>query len=156
MLKPDATLIQDMDPPEYHLSVLNMQVREMMNAVLRQHGLKLVEWRVMQCLADEGALSICDLSALAVIERTATSRLVDRMVERGLIAKEQMENDRRFSQVSLCAAGRDKLAACTGDVNAARAQLFDGLGQDQIATFLDVLKQMQRNSAGLRRGRKRA
>jgi DNA-binding MarR family transcriptional regulator len=58
--------------------------------------------------------------------------------------------------VSLCAAGQDKLAACTGDVNAARVQLFDGLGQEEIAGFLDVLKRMQRNSAGLRRGRKRA
>lgn len=145
--------IEDQDPPEFHLSVLNMQIREMMNAVLRLHGLKLVEWRVLQCLADRGTLSISDLSTLAVIERTATSRLVDRMVEKGLVSKEQMEGDRRFFEVTLCAAGQARLDACTEDVHAARRQLFEGVEQAEIASFLDILKRLQRGCAGVMAGR---
>ncbi|SDE16284.1 MarR family winged helix-turn-helix transcriptional regulator [Ruegeria marina] len=141
--------IENQDPPEFHLSVLNMQIREMMNAVLRPHGLKLVEWRLLQCLADQGALSICDLATLAVIERTATSRLVDRMLERGLVSKEQMEDDRRFSRVSLCDAGRVKLEACTEDVHAVRQKLFEGLEQVEIASLLTILKRLQRGCAAV-------
>ncbi|WP_170763305.1 MarR family winged helix-turn-helix transcriptional regulator [Ruegeria lacuscaerulensis] len=147
--------IEDTDPPEYHLTTLNMQIREMMNAVLRPHRLKLVEWRLLQCLSDQGALSVCDLASLAVIERTATSRLVDRLVEKGFVAKEQMPDDRRFSQVSLCEAGLEILKACTADVDAARSQLFGGLNQTEISSFLNTLKKLQHNAVGvlLERGR---
>ncbi|MGR3624539.1 MarR family winged helix-turn-helix transcriptional regulator [Pseudophaeobacter sp.] len=148
--------IEDRDPPEYHLTMLNQQIREMMNAVLRPHGLKLVEWRLLQCLADQRGLSVCDLSVLAVIERTATSRLVDRMVEKGFVAKKQMPDDRRFSQVSLRQAGRKKLEACDADVGAAREQLFGGLSQTEIGNFLNTLKKLQHNSVGLSLERSRA
>ncbi|WP_170560276.1 MarR family winged helix-turn-helix transcriptional regulator [Ruegeria atlantica] len=140
--------IQDVDPPEFHLTVLNRQIRDMMNGVLRRHGLKLVEWRMLQCLADEGSLSVCDLSSLVVVERTATGRLVDRLAEKGLVQKKQMPNDRRFSVVTLRPKGREWLAKCSEDVDHARTQLFAGLGQDDIQQFLEVLQILQRN-AGL-------
>lgn len=139
--------IQDRDPPEYHLSLVTQQIRDMMNAVLRRHDLKLVEWRVLQCLADEGALSVCDLSNRAVVERTATGRLVDRLVARGFVTKEQMPNDRRFSRVCLLADGQQKLTDCDGHIKDARARLFAGLSQSEIQQFLNVLLTLQRNMA---------
>ncbi|NRB03184.1 MAG: MarR family transcriptional regulator [Rhodobacteraceae bacterium] len=140
--------IEDADPPEYHLMVLNSQIRGMMDASLRPYGLKLVEWRLLQCLAEEGALSICDLATLAVVERTKTSRLVDRLAERKLLAKEQMAGDRRFAVVRLCEDGRQLLDRCTEDVTMARSQLFDGLDQQDISHLLSTLKKMQQNSFG--------
>lgn len=139
--------VQDRDPPEFHLSVLNQQIREMMNSVLRRHDLKLVEWRALQCLAEEGALSVCDLSARVVIERTATGRLIDRLETRGFVDKKQMQNDRRFSLVSLLPEGRAKLEDCTDSVDDARRQLFAGLGQSDIRRFLETLRKMQTNAA---------
>lgn len=145
--------IQDADPPEYHLMMLNMQIREMMNGVLRPHGLKLVEWRLLQSL-ENGPLSICDLAQLAVIERTTTSRLVDKLVSRGDLVKMQMSGDRRFSQVSLSGDGRARLTACSEDVAAARAELFSGLKQGEIRQFLETLNRMQGNAASVARGRR--
>ncbi|MCK0126574.1 MarR family transcriptional regulator [Gelidibacter sp. F2691] len=142
-----TTQIQDRDPPEYHLSLVNQQIRVMMNVVLRRYDLKLVEWRVLQCLADEGALSVCDLSNRAVVERTATGRLVDRLVARGYVSKEQMPNDRRFSRICLQAEGQQKLSDCHSDIKDARARLFAGLSQSEIQQFLSVLLTLQRNMA---------
>ena len=139
--------IQDRDPPEYHLSQVNQQIRDMMNAVLRRHNLKLVEWRVLQCLADEGTLSVCELSTLAVLERTATGRLVDRLVDRGLVIKEQMPNDRRFARISLHADGLQQLNNCEAQVKEARDRLFSGLSQSDLQQFLNTLLVLQRNMA---------
>ena len=146
--------IENEDPPEYHLASLNRDIRDLMNLTLRRHGLKLVEWRLLQCLETEGALTVSDLATLAVIERTVTSRLVDKLTERGFVSKIQMPGDRRFSQVSLTEAGLAQLQSCTQDVNKARAMLFDGLSQEEILQFLAVLQQMQANAAGAKRGRR--
>ena len=142
----------DTNPPEFHLATLNRQIRDMMNFTLRPHGLKLVEWRVMQCLSEIKMLTICDLSTLAVIERTATSRLVDRLVDRKLVRKSAMANDRRFSQVSLTAPGKQLLNLATGDVAEVRERLFDGIAPDQIDAMLYTVEKMQANADNITRG----
>ncbi|CUK19058.1 hypothetical protein RUE5091_04339 [Ruegeria denitrificans] len=59
MLNSDMARVEEQDSPEFRLSALNTQVREMVNTVLRPHGLKLVEWRLLQCLADQVDLRSC-------------------------------------------------------------------------------------------------
>ena len=135
------------DPPEFHLALVNRLIREMMNGLLRRHGMKLVEWRVLQCLSERDALTVFELSSLAVLERTATGRLIDRLADQGLVRKKQLSNDRRYSSVSLSASGRKKLAACTIDVAEARTKLFAGLDQEDISQLLNLLQTLQRNAA---------
>ncbi len=136
----------DVDQPEFHLATLNRLIRDMMNGLLRQHGMKLVEWRVLQCLSEKDALTVFELSALAVIDRTATGRLIDRLVDQGLVRKKQSPNDRRYASVSLSAAGLKKLKACSVDVADASPKLFDGLDQQDISQLLKLLHTLQRNA----------
>lgn len=144
--------IENADPPEFHLAALNRQIREMMDFVLRPHGLKLVEWRLMQCLDQDARLTINDLSELAVIERTVTSRLVDKLVDRQWVRKRTMDHDRRYAQVELTAKGRAQVQGCNKDVAAARSQLFEGLDQSDLVALLNTLERMQANVAGIYRG----
>ncbi|MCT4610085.1 MAG: MarR family transcriptional regulator [Pelagimonas sp.] len=143
--------IEETDPPEYHLAALNRQIREAMNFTLRAHGLKLVEWRLLSCLRERGALTINDLSVLAVVDRTVTSRLIDKLVERKLVRKAVMENDRRFAQAKLTSKGEARLSDCDQDVAALRGQLFAGMDQADITQMLDLLKRMQSNLTDLHR-----
>ena len=136
------------DPPEFHLAALNRRIRETMDRVLRPHGLKLVEWRVLQSLEAEGALNIQELSELAVVERTITSRLVDRLVERGLVSKSSLQSDKRHSQVSLTRAGGSALEAAKADVAKLRSELFSGLDMSQVEQLLALLKKIVSNGDG--------
>ncbi len=133
------------DPPEYHLAVLNRRVRETMDKVLRPHGLKLVEWRVLQTLDGDGTLNIQELSELAVVERTIASRLVDRLVERDLVNKTALERDKRHSQVALTNRGRSVLKSAKADVARLRGDLFTGLDLSEVEKLLILLKKMSQN-----------
>lgn len=135
------------EPPEYLLAKLNTQIRELMHFALRPYGLKLVEWRVLQCLLHEDQVhTVADLAELAVIERTATSRLIDKMTARGLVAKEALENDRRFMRITITEAGRAAYEAADKAAQSARQRLFAGLSDDDITQMLRMLRQMQANS----------
>ena len=87
-----------------------------------------------------------DLAELAVIERTATSRLIDKMAARGLVAKEALENDRRFMRITITEAGRTAYEAADKAAQSARQRLFAGLSDDDITQMLRMLRQMQANS----------
>lgn len=143
----DAADLDQFEPPEYLLARLNTQIREMMHHALRPFGLKLVEWRVLQCLLpDDQVLTVADLAELAVIERTVTSRLIDKMVTRGLVAKAPLENDRRFAQITITEAGRRAYAAADGAARAARARLFEGFTVDDMTALLYLLGRMDSNA----------
>ncbi len=139
------------DSLEDHLASLNNRIREMMNFVLRPHSLKHVEWRLLNCLSQANPLTICDLAELAVIERTVTSRLVDKMAERKLIRKVVSQHDRRFAQVSLTAQGSKLLVSCAADVSTARVGLLKKLSTEQIAALLTCIEQMQVNTQNVYR-----
>lgn len=142
----DAPDLDQFEPPEYLLAKLNTQIRDLMRFALRPHGLKLVEWRVLQCLLHEDQVhTVADLAELAVIERTATSRLIDKMAARGLVAKEALEDDRRFMRITITEAGRAVYADADTAARAARARLFGGLSEADLSDLLRILHQMQGN-----------
>lgn len=139
--------LEAFEPPEFLMARLNSQIRVLMNAALRGHGLKLVEWRVLQCLCEKnGPLTVAELAALAVIDRTVASRLVDRMAARGLVGKEALEQDRRFMCVTLSDKGAALYESSLAATRAARAQLFGGLADRDVSDLLRILSTMQINA----------
>lgn len=139
------------EAPEYYLAALDRQNRENMNAALRPLGLKVADWRILSCLESIPSLTISDLSELTVVERSVASRLVDRLIERGFLAKQSSSADRRFADVTLTDSGRVKLAECESVVDDLRGQLFAGMsGRDQD-NLLRLLKLMRKNALAYRR-----
>lgn len=134
--------------PEFYFASLNRLVRENMNIALRPFGLKLADWRLLQCMQRSANLSIADLADLAVIERSVASRLVDKLVSKGLARKQVDKADRRFSVISISKAGCKKLAESEHVVNDLRVQMFDGLNAEEYENLLQVLQKIRRNAKG--------
>ncbi|MGJ8615667.1 MAG: MarR family winged helix-turn-helix transcriptional regulator [Sulfitobacter sp.] len=139
--------LDSIDPPEFQIALAGRHIQEMMNAVLRRHGLKLVEWRMLDCLAVQQNLTIFDLAERAVLDRTVASRLVDKLAERGLVEKVTLKTDRRFAQVSLTENGRDLLNQTNPDVHHARARLFTDISPDEAIQLTRALEKLSINAA---------
>lgn len=149
----DAPDLNKFEPPEYLLAKLNTQIRDLMRFALRPHGLKLVEWRVLQCLHQHPpGHTVADLAELAVIERTATSRLIDKMVGRGLVQKQTLEDDRRFTRITITPEGRAIYLNADTAAQRARLRLFEGISDDEVAELLRMLHRLQLNSERPQRG----
>lgn len=138
--------LDQLEPPELLIVLAGRQMQDMMNAVLRRHGLKLVEWRILRGLKTGGTLTICDLAELAVADRTVASRLVDKLSDRGLLLKKALKTDRRFAQVTLSAMGRKLLDAAEPDVAHARERLFTGMSFEEAALLNKTLEKFISNA----------
>jgi DNA-binding MarR family transcriptional regulator len=141
-----STDIIENDPPEFYLATLNRRIREVMDKTLRTHGLKLVEWRLLSCLEGVTPLTIHDLSQLSAIDRTVTSRLVEKLAETKLVKKITLRQDKRFVQVSLTAKGKDLLAKTSGDVSAVREHLFSRLDPSEIQALTETIQILIENA----------
>jgi DNA-binding MarR family transcriptional regulator len=89
-----------------HFARIERQHQTNANALLKPHGLKHTEWRILALTDEFSAVSLTQIVDMVVIERTTIGKLIDRMVERGWLAKEKSAADARAMQVTLTPRGQ--------------------------------------------------
>jgi DNA-binding MarR family transcriptional regulator len=108
-------------------------------------GLSLADYEVLVQLTDapEGRLRPFELQRCLHWEQSRLSHHLTRMQRRGLIGREECDEDGRGAFVVLTDAGRDAItAAAPGHVHAVRRLFFDGLTRDQVAVLRQVSDQV--------------
>lgn len=102
----------------------------------------LTQYRSLVVLASRGAQSVATLAdALGVTSPTA-SRLVDRLVHKGLISRREDRKDRRAVRLGLTRAGRDLVDAVTERRRAEIVRLLNAIspeGQNLLTIALGQL-----------------
>jgi DNA-binding MarR family transcriptional regulator len=103
-----------------------------------ESGLSLADYEVLVRLTDapDGRRRPFELQRDLQWEQSRLSHHLSRMQRRGLIAREEYDEDGRGALVVLTDAGRHAItAAAPGHVDAVRSLFLDGLTRDQIATL---------------------
>ena len=79
----------------------------------RECGLPLSWYEVLLklSLTDDGRLRMLDLSRSLLLSKSGVTRLIDRMVEAGLVERESSAQDRRVTWACISDRGRDRFRA---------------------------------------------
>ena len=112
---------------------------------LEPHGLTLPQWVVLSCIWRDGPLSVSTLAELTGNGLPATSRIIDRMSDRGLVRRTGKGRDARTVMIDVTDAGRtlDHLADFHQRVNDA---LLHGFSPEERETALRMLCRIRENA----------
>ena len=108
----------------------------------RDSELSLQDFDVLVQLTDvdEGRVRVSALAAALGWERSRLSHHVTRMERRGLVAREECDDDGRGAFVVLTPAGRTAIErAAPGHVRTVRSLVFDALAPAEVDALGDVL-----------------
>jgi MarR family 2-MHQ and catechol resistance regulon transcriptional repressor len=95
--------------------------------------------------ADEGRLTMSKLSAEVALTTGGVTRLVDRMVEAGLVARQNCPSDRRSVHVILTARGQSTLGRAIGEhIEGIDRHLITPLDEDDRAALVVALSKLVR------------
>jgi DNA-binding MarR family transcriptional regulator len=119
----------------------------MCNAMLATHGVTLPQWVVLSALWQKDGLTVGAIADYSGNNLPATSRILGRMIEKGLLRREEDEMDGRAVRVALCPAGEDLrgLAQFHEQVNAA---LMAGFSEQETAQLFALLARVEQNARG--------
>jgi len=109
--------------------------------VHRESGLSGADYAVLVPLSEsaDGRLRARDLRREILWDRSRLSHQLGRMEKRGLVVREQCEEDARGAMVRLTDAGRAAIeGAAPGHVEATRRYFFDLLSDDEIDALTAV------------------
>ncbi|MEZ5812544.1 MAG: MarR family transcriptional regulator [Rhizobiaceae bacterium] len=76
------------------------------HAEVKRRGLKINEWRVLACLVDRPGLMLTELAGLVLFEQSHLTKVIDRMVDQGLVERSKTDDDRRKVLIQITDQGR--------------------------------------------------
>jgi DNA-binding MarR family transcriptional regulator len=111
--------------------------------VMAPSGLRVTQFSLLRTLAGQGATRMSDLARTLLLDRTALSRTLDPLAERGLVAITP-GRDARTREVTLTPVGAKALRDATAHWKRAQSQVVARIGPARvdalIATLADVEK----------------
>jgi DNA-binding MarR family transcriptional regulator len=135
------------DELRYLILAVQREGSRRLAARLREAGLTPAQAEVLDVLRDRAPLSLADLGRLLVCETGSPSRLVDALVQRGLVTRTPSPHDRRVVSLDLTDAGREAQAASAGSADV-RDAITSRLSGQEIGQLVGLLRRLIEGTPG--------
>lgn len=129
----------------YLLNTSARLIKRDLDSRLRNFGLTSSQWAVLNLLSSEKELTQAEIAEQINSDRATVGGVIDRLIEKELIKKEIMKNDRRYYLVSISRKGLDifKEIQFTGIESNQKAT--NDLSDVEITTLKKYLKTIIKN-----------
>jgi DNA-binding MarR family transcriptional regulator len=124
-----------------HFARIERQHQANANVLLKPHGLKHAEWRILALTKEFSSVNLTQIVELVVIERTTIGKLIDRMVKRGWLSKAKSTADARTMEVSLTPLGDQLLRDTTPGMNQLMKAYAQVLSDSEFERLMSMLRQ---------------
>lgn len=135
--------------PFYLMAHADFKYHEDMDKVLHKHGVSKPIYRIMTVLREHQPASIGTLAEVSLTKRSTVSRIIDRMLEQGLVTTAPNREDNRITEVTLTAAGQQMLRKLTPIVGRQFVRATEGISDRDIAQLLRTLQKISQNLSKL-------
>jgi len=129
-------------------------IREFVAGIVRAFGnfdFSLPQMATLLLLDEEGELTIKQVAEDLGRSVSATSRLLDQLVERGMVSRREDERDRRVKRVAITERGRTLIAALERERAEAQMVVMEYLSAEERAEVIHTMTLLA--EVGLRRKR---
>ena len=119
------------------------RVRHGFTAALEPYGLSPSQYNVLRILRGaRGELPIMTIRDRMMDPEPSITRLVDRLEERGLVARRRSSEDRRRVDCTLTAAGLALVTELDGPVDVLDRGLMEGLNESEMVALAGLLERV--------------
>ncbi len=128
----------------YRLSIVSNRVSEAIaTAYDRLFGLKIPEWRLIAVIAERRGMTQQSLCVATRMDKVTVSRAARALVERGLVARQAIDDDRRSHLLSLTKTGRSLYDQVAPKALELEAAIFEERGTAERKALKDMLDRIE-------------
>jgi DNA-binding MarR family transcriptional regulator len=128
--------------PSLLLDRAAVQVSSAVQKVLRDSGLTLDRWRILDLLADRQGMTMSEIASAVVVTGPTLTRIVDDLATKALVHREVDAHDRRRVLVHLTPRGQRLRRSLQPAVAEAEAAALSALTDDQRNTLSALLSRL--------------
>ena len=136
----------------YQVYTAQKALARSLDITLAPFGITSGQWNALNQLDEHGAMTQKDLAELLRKEPATVARLLDRLVKRGLVQRKPHPKDRRANIVENTPDASKLLVEIQPAVVARASQIAEGISDDDLAVFFDVLDRVRHNASKVMAG----
>jgi DNA-binding MarR family transcriptional regulator len=126
----------------YWLRFVSNHVSHSFARKLTNTGVTVAEWVILRELFDTAETSPSRLAASSGLSRGAVSKLVDRLLHKDLVSRAEADEDRRFQDVKLTAAGRALVPMLAALADRNDEEFFSHISAKERASLVTILRKL--------------
>ena len=107
---------------------------------MKKHGVQIEAWRILEFLDNGERLTMGRLAELALINRPALSKLVDRMVADGMVHRQIATSDQRQINLLLTAIGKKRMMQIRQEIVEQEDEMLSRIGAVQQKELVAALR----------------
>ena len=139
---PDIEPIQAANFPCWLMRVISTVVRAEVDRRMEPLGLTQAQWIPVLRLASGEAQTAADLARSTMQTPGAMTRLIDRLVDKGIIERERCTDDRRVVRLALTEEGKRAAVQVPAIVKSVNQAALSPLSPDELAQFHGYLRRI--------------
>ena len=130
-----------------YVNILNCRLKKYLAEVFKKNGVNLTaeQYLVMDALWNEGTLTQQAIAFIIQKDKNSVTQFIDNLEKKGLVTRSVAKDDRRVNNIMLTEEGMalkdstKKLAINTME------KALEGIAEQDVLTFVDVLKKVCAN-----------
>lgn len=124
----------------YWMRLVSNNVSHSFARKLESSGVTVAEWVVLREMYEcDEIIAPSDVAELTGLTRGAVSKLIDRLLQKGLVAREVSKLDRRFQDIILSVQGKKLVPALAELADQNDEEFFSILNRDEKKVLLSLL-----------------
>lgn len=131
--------------PFYQLNRLVSRYNIVIEGRLRTIGIDIPTWRVLMILGEFEPRPVAHLAKCAVINISTMVRIIERMIEAGLIRSLPSSQDGRVTEIALTRLGQEKLSAARKITAPVYRRLIHNFDAREFAQLLESIRRLHDN-----------
>ena len=129
-----------------HISELFNMLDKSMELLVAPHGITSSEYTLLwYCLEREHTAT--ELARVMPVDATRISRMVAGLVEKGMMRRRRLRNDRRIVMLRLTEEGREVASHIAQEMRRRYVVLSEGIGEEEMRVFASVTDRIIANHA---------
>jgi DNA-binding MarR family transcriptional regulator len=140
----------------HQLHMLMQLMRRELEARMAEHELTDAQWKPLWALHTGRANTANELARWIDMDPGATTRLVDRLVAKGLVERTRSDTDRRVVQLHLTPAGQAAVQKVPPVLAGLNNDFLQGFSVEEWQQLRGLIERMQANGQALQAARQQA
>jgi DNA-binding MarR family transcriptional regulator len=109
---------------------------------IAEHGVTVAEWVALRSLYNRGPCTLGELAEQIGTDLGATSRMVERLIQKKLASREPSAKDRRYVTLQLSTKGKKLIPKLAEEADANDAAFFDALSDGDKGHLLRIMRNL--------------
>lgn len=128
--------------------IINLTARNMkkeLETKIKKHDITIPQWTVLKVLSEENNLTQVGVAEKLAADRATTGAVIDKLINKKLVYRNQCENDRRANRMSISDYGQELAEKISCEAVKCNCKALEGFNEEEIEKLFTYLQRVNSN-----------